>query len=464
MDRARGITVVGNTWIRAEDAFQTSALYGKSLAAGDFDNDGIDDLAVGLPGKSYEELDLSLIYQAGAVEVMFGVDDVGLDTNNRQMVHQNVHQIFHYPLGTGEWGDGFGTTLLADDFNGDGADDLVVGAPWEDIWTENADGSYRDISAKGMIAYVPGEKGSKKLDLEESEVWTIDDVLGAEITYGHHHPRIPQAVLFGASLASGDFNRDGKPDLAISAPGFNYGYVLFLKGTNGGLAVDPSINTLSGRNTYEYFGAAIAAGDFDGNGHDDLAVGAPYREFTGYSTVEAGGVDVVYNYSGTDFGATNYSSIDQISLSDGWIQDGDLFGASLSSGDFNRSGMADLAITVPGDYGIRSGFDAIHVLYGQESLGLHDWASDFFYWDTPMPAPHDPPKIVRVDPPQPPPPTGPSDWEYDLLDLSESGGSVFDKDDALDQFALQTDKSETDTAEVALDPAAIDSVFQFRGG
>src|SRR5690606_17332018 len=120
-------------------------------------------------------------------------------------------------LGTNEWDDRFGETLVAADFNGDGFDDLVVGAPGEELATGPESGAiFLFMGTPGGLLPIMG----------------IDQFgLGINET----------GDLFGAALAAGDIGGDGRADLIVGAPGEapgpdpESGAVFVYRGAVGGL-------------------------------------------------------------------------------------------------------------------------------------------------------------------------------------------------------------------------------------
>jgi hypothetical protein len=236
--------------------------FGWALAAGDFDGDGFTDLAVGAIGED----------NAGVVQILFGSAS-GLN---------GARDLFWYDEnlgGTREASDDFGEVLAAGDFDGDGFDDLAIGVPKEEAGTPGSDVDSGEVK----IAYgAPGGPGTFP---SRTQRFTQDILPGA-------HETAQPGDRFGAALASGDFNGDGFDDLAIGAPGEGIataggqdGHVTVVQGTSSGLHVFFARGIIAGSfgfpgNVNEHnknFGFALAAGDFDGDGHDDLAIGAPYE-------------------------------------------------------------------------------------------------------------------------------------------------------------------------------------------
>jgi len=174
---------------------------------------------------------------------------------------------------------------LQADFNSDGFADLAVGVP-----AENVGG----IDNAGAVNVLYGTAAG--LTGTGSQLFTQDSPgVGSAAEAGD---------LFGLALATGDYNHDGFADLAIGAPGeavgaiANGGAVNVLYGSTGKLTgVGSQLFTQdsaggSAAEVGDLFGAALAAGDFDNDSFDDMAVGVPHEGV--FAIAGAGAVNVLY--------------------------------------------------------------------------------------------------------------------------------------------------------------------------
>ncbi|MBL8769480.1 MAG: FG-GAP repeat protein, partial [Planctomycetes bacterium] len=176
-------------------------------------------------------------------------------------------------------------------------------------------------------------------------------------------------LLPAAMAHASDFNGDGRADLTMAVqPTFKEGVVHVLFGTAGGLT-SSGMQTLVAQTTpvisypaVDTFGTAIAAGDFDHDGFDDLAVSVPYAWFKDVAAV--GCVNV---FRGTPNGLVPAGVLHQ---NKGGMKDkcelGDVFGWALTSGDFDHDGYDDLAIGVMETIGKFETAGAVHVVYGSK--------------------------------------------------------------------------------------------------
>jgi uncharacterized protein (TIGR03437 family) len=300
---------------------------GFAVAVADFDGDGLMDAAVGAPGEDTGK---------GLVHVLFGAVD-GLTALDSQVWKPGSDA---FP-GNWEDGDASGSALAAGDFNGDGYADLAIGTPGED-------------KRQGAINVLYGSLGGG-LTLNGVGGFNQGPLEGDGNQDGDQ---------FGGSLASGDFNNDGYYDLVVGSPGEENSGVLIhvLYGSSVGLRTDGNQRWRQGRDNIpgsrengDSFGFAVATGDFNNDSFDDIAIGAPGED---------SGKGSLHVLLGSGGGIGSGGNQRWFQGKDGLPDDdenNDVFGISLTTGDFNGDGFDDLAIGVPGE---DNGRGIAHVVYG----------------------------------------------------------------------------------------------------
>jgi hypothetical protein len=309
--------------------------------AGDVNGDGYDDIIVG--AYHYKEFTGRVYIYAGNAN--------GLSATPALTI-------------TGEAPDTyFGRSVgAAGDVNGDGYDDVIVGAQAYDHWTGRVyvyAGSPSGVGATPIFT-AGGEGPSDSYGRSVGAAGDVNgdgcsDIIVGAHGYGDFQGRVyvyagsaeglgavPTFTATGAGAnghfgysagTAGDVNRDGYDDLIVGAnhQSKNTGWVYVFAGSSNGLSATP-IFTATGESEYNHYGDSVGtAGDTNGDGYDDVIVGAyHYNDSTGR----------VYVYSG---GANGLNITPILSVTgDGPASS---FGRSVgTAGDVNGKGHADLVI------------------------------------------------------------------------------------------------------------------------
>ncbi|HEX5496035.1 MAG TPA: hypothetical protein VFX70_15810 [Mycobacteriales bacterium] len=308
--------------------------FGAALAAGDFDKDGFADLAVGDPGEA-----VGTHAKAGAIALFLG-KAAGLTTG--KFIDQDLDGA------SNEAGDEFGTSLAAGDVNGDGFADLAIGTPGE-VQPGATAHSGTVFVYKGVSTGL-----AKGWSESQSKAGVGADEAGDQ---------------FGEAVAIGNVTGDSHGDLVVGAPGeapgtdpANSGAIYVMPGSSTGVAAGFGDSQTGDGGTNEAgdrLGAALAVGDFDKDGHADVAAGVPGEA---PDTNPASGSVLVFPGAASKLGHGF------------WLQEAntgdapaaaDKFGAALAAGDVNGDGFADLLVGAPGKtVGAVSGSGATYLFAG----------------------------------------------------------------------------------------------------
>ena len=319
-----------------KDTAQDDERFGSALAVGDFNNDSIDDLAVGVPFDKTKDT------AGGGVNIIYG-SNKGLTDRGNQFFSQATRNI----AGKVERDDQFGYALASDDFNNDGFDDLAIGVPGEDLKGRDD----RNHDDGGMVQIIYGKNQSTGLDPSHlpkaagCSGWTRDHFTQETLQTGM---KIEKDDQFGYSLTTGDYNNDGYADLAIGSPfedigGDNdAGLVAVIFGSSCGLIskdaqhlTQDSSSVWGDAEKDDRFGWSLATVDFDNDGIDDLAIGVPQEDSAGKD--DAGYVNLVYGSANRKPFVTSkkYMRFRGNSKTGNSIEKNDKFGYVLVAGNFN---------------------------------------------------------------------------------------------------------------------------------
>lgn len=335
------------------------------VARGDFNDDGVDDLLLGAPfgdGPDNSREDAGEAYVIFGPRVLEG--EIGLAKGAADLTIIGARA-----------GDNLGFSVIGGDLNGDGIDDVVVGAPASNALTNIR----TDLGEAYVIFGSPSLGGTVDLARVEQD-FTLRPAEGF--------------TRVGTSFAIGDVNGDGLHDLIAGGPfggraeGSPPGsprttvgevYVVFgardLSGEKDVSRGEEDVR-LKGAQEFDSFGQAVASGDVNGDGLDDIIVTARRADGLDDSRTEAGEAYVFFGspelagkVDGAEADVTIYGA-----------EESDALGELVVSGDLNGDGLADIVLSArfaDGPDNLRTGGGEAYVIFGAASLGgVIDLADD----------------------------------------------------------------------------------------
>src|SRR5262245_3983459 len=284
----------------------TGTDFGAQVTSGDLHADQIADLVVSAPIDDVAGAD------AGAVFVFHGP----LAGSPSARMASTASAIFRGAAA----GDHFGASVCVRDVTGDGARDLLVGAPLSDAGFSDGGAVYVFRGGAGFTGRTTAQATARLV------------AAGSQL-------------LFGSALGSGDVNGDGVADVVVGAPeqgttGGNSGGAYVFRG-GASLASAPASSAqvqITGTSSGDKLGTSVGVADFDGDGTEDVFLGAPEAKNTG---VQGGSV---YCFRGATM--VSGSASGAFARLDG-ENSGDRLGQVLALGDADGDGRADLLVSAP---------------------------------------------------------------------------------------------------------------------
>ncbi|QOV37583.1 FG-GAP repeat protein [Streptomyces ferrugineus] len=299
-----------------------------SLAAGDVNGDGYCDLAVGQPLDSADGAS-----NAGTVKIMLGTSS-GLNAADTVQIDQTTANVPGVP----EAEDRFGEQLAVADVNGDGVGDLISATIGEQISGSSDRGSLH-------ILYGPIKSGAPASGgyVDSGNVTGIGEFAGSALAVGH-------------------FNDDGYADVAVGVSDQQVG----AKGAAGRLAVlyggsqglsatsrvklfdQSSPGVSGGPESEDSFASSLAAGDFDGDGVDDLVIGM--RNEAAGSATGSGAAMILFGNATGGITTKGVLWIDQDTAGvPGAVAAADHFGWTVGALDTDGNGRVEPLVGAPGN-------------------------------------------------------------------------------------------------------------------
>ncbi len=306
---------------------------GFSVAAGDVNSDGVDDILVGAPFAD----------TSGAVYVVFGTSDL---SGTIDIAADQQHLTISGPGGTAFFGD----SLAIGDVNGDGENDIIIGSTF-------ASDQERGASQVGAVYVVFGSAAlGGVIDTARGDQDVV--IFGAE--------RLDE---LGDTVVSGDVNGDGIDDIIATAEAADGPdddrqtaaevHVIFgSSNLSGTLRISDGDQDVSiyGAEAQDTLGFSLGSGDLNGDGIDEIIMGARLADGPANSRQQGGEVYIMFGAA--DLPATVDIAREQQDLTVYGADPSDLLGSSLAVRDVQGEGSAELILGT--GFGAGAANDRLH--------------------------------------------------------------------------------------------------------
>ncbi|GHE76251.1 hypothetical protein GCM10018785_50650 [Streptomyces longispororuber] len=363
---AHGSTTVSQASAGVPGTAEKNDGFGYAVSPADMNGDGVTDLVVGTPGE-----DNGTALDAGTVTVLWGSKS-GIKGG--------------FTAANGGSGSRLGRLVTTGDYDGDGDRDVALSASGEESGSMAVRQGPFTAGSPATLTRVDGWHFSGPYAATSGD-FDADGRDDLAVTFGAESAEIAGTAVYGtasgawektwhtadtaASLAAGDFDGDGTTDLALGRVrpnpeaddtycddlvGGAVATVYGKRGTTLGGPVSCTSQSSPGvggtAEAEDDFGAALAVGNLDRDGIDELVVGSG-AEAVG--TAKNAGSYWVLASLGTGKPFVGPTRSQNSAGVPGTAEAGDRFGAAVATGDFNGDGHPDTAVGAPGEDGAKGG-------------------------------------------------------------------------------------------------------------